>query len=186
MNDIGDDEVPRVAGDVDIGGAVAEVVAGLEHTCARLASGSVRCFGNGLDGRLGYGVTQRIGDDETPAFAGDVDVGGVVVELSVGIHTCARLESGSVRCWGHGLHGRLGHGNLETIGDDETPASKSAVPIGASVRSISANTLHACALLTTGQLRCWGYGGYGQLGYGDRRTIGDDETPATRGDVSAF
>ena len=42
-----------------------------------------------------------IGDSETPASAGDVDVGGVVVQLAAGYqHTCAVLDDGAVRCWG--------------------------------------------------------------------------------------
>lgn len=38
-------------------------------------------------------------------------------------HTCARLNNGAVRCWGLGIHGQLGYGNMESIGDDESPAS---------------------------------------------------------------
>jgi alpha-tubulin suppressor-like RCC1 family protein len=37
---------------------------------------------------------------------------------------------------------------------------------------------HACALLENGDLRCWGYGFYGELGNGSMENIGDDETPA--------
>ena len=40
-----------------------------------------------------------------------------------------------------------------------------------------------CALLTSGSLRCWGAGYVGQLGYGNTKFIGDDETPASAGDV---
>ncbi len=34
----------------------------------------------------------------------------------------------------------------------------------------------SCAVLTTGQLKCWGYNGYGQLGLGHTTIIGDNET----------
>ena len=34
-----------------------------------------------------------------------------------------------MRCWGYAAEGRLGYGNLENIGDDETPASVGDVPV---------------------------------------------------------
>jgi hypothetical protein len=36
-------------------------------------SGGVRCWGRAEDGELGYGNRNDIGDNETPALAGDVD-----------------------------------------------------------------------------------------------------------------
>lgn len=65
--DVGDNEAPAVAGVVDLPEAATQVVAGEEFTCALLASGKVQCWGSGLDGRLGYGHSWNIGDDETPA-----------------------------------------------------------------------------------------------------------------------
>jgi hypothetical protein len=69
---------------VDVGGTVTQIVAGEDHTCALLDTGSqtcalldtgtVRCWGFSLEDRLGYGNSTDIGDDETPASAGDVDV----------------------------------------------------------------------------------------------------------------
>jgi len=37
-----------------------------------IASGTVRCWGWGLFGQLGYGNTNDIGDDEYPTVAGPV------------------------------------------------------------------------------------------------------------------
>ena len=63
--------------------------------------------------------TDDIGDDETPASAGDVDV---ATRIDVGfLHACATLDSGAVRCWGRGSTGALGYGNTRSIGDDEAP-----------------------------------------------------------------
>src|SRR5688500_5708208 len=42
---------------------------------------------------------------------------------------------------------------------------------------------HTCAVVPPGDVRCWGYGAYGSLGYGNRQSIGDDETPADGGTV---
>ena len=40
-----------------------------------LDNGTVRCWGNGVSGRLGYGNQSSVGDDETPGAAGPVDIG---------------------------------------------------------------------------------------------------------------
>src|SRR5690606_11302419 len=68
---IGDDETPDAVGAVDLGGTRAIAIsAGNAHVCAVLETGSVRCWGAGANGRLGYGNTANIGDDETPWSAG--------------------------------------------------------------------------------------------------------------------
>ena len=182
-HNVGDHETPASAGDVPLGGSAVAIAAGREHTCAVTSTGAVRCWGYGYYGQLGYGNTTTIGDDETPASAGNVPLSATAVAITAGwYHTCALLSTGDVRCWGYGYYGQLGYGNLHSIGDDETPASN--VPLGAKATAITAGAAHTCALLTTGGVRCWGYGYYGQLGYGNTNTIGDDETPATAGNVN--
>ncbi len=181
---IGDDERPDSVGAVDLGAAAVGVVAGHFHTCALSDTGGVRCWGKAEHGQLGYGSTETIGDDETPSSAGEVDVGGVVVQLAAGhAHTCALLETGKVRCWGQSNDGQLGYGNTNTIGDDETPSSVAEVDVGGVVVQLAAGYAHTCARLAAGTVRCWGAGQYGQLGYGNTQTIGDDEVPSSAGDV---
>src|SRR5207244_379546 len=128
---------------------------GRSHTCALLEGGTVRCWGEGLSGSLGYGNVNNIGDDESPASAGDVDVGGTVVQISVGAaHTCALLEGGTVRCWGANL--QLGYGNMNIVGDDETPASVGDVDVGGPAVQLAAGGFHTCVVLDGGAVRCWG------------------------------
>ena len=183
-NNIGDDETPASAGDVDVGGEVKQISAGYVNTCAVLTNGSVRCWGYGGNGNLGYGNTDDIGDDETPASAGDVNIGGQAEYVSVGYDCiCALLTDGNVRCWGNAAQGRLGYGNTNDIGDNETPASAGNVDVGDKVKQIRTGSYHSCAVLTNGSVRCWGYGGNGSLGYGNTDNIGDNETPASAGDV---
>jgi alpha-tubulin suppressor-like RCC1 family protein len=185
--DVGEYITPAQVGDVNVGGPVKQIAVTETHTCALLTNGKVRCWGESDVGQLGYGNTNNIGDDETPASAGDVDVGGDVQQIAVGgAHTCALLTSGEVRCWGFGISGQLGYGNLNNIGDDETPASAGSVDVGAAVRQISVGGLHTCVVTTSGGVRCWGDGGAGALGYGNRRTLGDDEAPSVAGDVPLF
>ena len=107
-----------------------QIVAGFYHTCALLEGGMVRCWGIGVNGQLGYANQNHIGDDETPASTGDVNVGGTVVQITAGgYHTCALLEGDAARCWGAGAFGRLGYGNTNNIGDDESPASAGDVDV---------------------------------------------------------
>ncbi len=48
---------------VDLGGSVLDLAAGIQHTCALLNGGRVRCWGYNQFGMLGIGTTQNIGDN---------------------------------------------------------------------------------------------------------------------------
>ncbi len=182
---IGDNEHPYTAGNVNLVGNAIQVVNGGYHTCALLDSGFVRCWGRNTHGQLGYGNTNNIGDNEAVWTAGDVSVGGLVKDIAAGgYHTCALLTTGKVRCWGYNGHGNLGYGNTTWIGDNEAPSSVGEVNVGGLVKQLSAGHFHTCALLETGNARCWGLNSIGQLGYGHTSQIGDNETPAAAGDVA--
>ncbi|MCA1684234.1 MAG: chromosome condensation regulator, partial [Actinobacteria bacterium] len=187
---VGDDETPGSLPPVDLGaGRTARAItAGAGHTCALLDDASVRCWGYGENGALGYGNADSIGDDEPPASAGPVRLGAgrTAVAVSAGNDfTCVVLDDGTVRCWGLGLDGRLGYGNTARVGDDEQPDSVGPVDLGAgrTASAISAGAHGTCAVLDDASLRCWGEGREGQLGYGDGKYIGDNETPGSVGPV---
>lgn len=185
---VGDDETPAefVAqhGTIDVGGDVIQIVNGNGHTCALLDDATVRCWGLGDSGQLGYGNGNFIGDNETPASAGAVPVGDAVASLGGGwYHTCAVLQTGQVKCWGRGNDGRLGYGNVAWVGLSVTPASVGFVDVGGLAVKIDCGNAHTCALLDDGTIRCWGWGGRGQLGYGNTVSIGDNEAPASAGPV---
>jgi cysteine-rich repeat protein len=235
---IGDDEPAAAGGDIELGGDAVAITAGGDHSCALLSGGDVVCWGGNAGGWLGYGNTEPVGDDETPASVGPVAVGGPALAIATGRSaTCALLESTELRCWGQGpligagndadlgddetparidpvmlggvasvvdvgeLHtcaggddglwcwgqgvfGQLGYGNTELVGDDETPAEAGTVDLGADVVALAMGDVHSCALTDAGGVRCWGQSGFGQLGYGNGAAIGDDESPATAGDVA--
>jgi alpha-tubulin suppressor-like RCC1 family protein len=202
----GPDQSVASAGPVDLGTgplgtpltAVA-ISAGDMHTCAILDDGSVRCWGYGFNGQLGYGNMYNVGDgrtnsvgapDQSVASAGPVDLGQAAVAIGAGgRHTCAVLKYGTVRCWGFGADGELGYGGTSNVGDapQTVPADMGPVYLGSgrTAVAISAGDSDACAVLDTGSVRCWGYGGYGELGYGNQNSIGDTPTdlPGTVGPV---
>ena len=79
---------------------------------------------------LGYGNTDSIGDDELPSDAGVVPLDTEVRFVAAGgYHSCAITTGGTVRCWGEGTHGRLGYGNEDDLGDDESLTTLADVPL---------------------------------------------------------
>ena len=163
-------------------GAIVAAGAGTAHTCA-VAGGFVRCWGFGTLGRLGYADSESIGDDELPSDAGNVDVGGAVVEIGAGdAHTCVRLGNGTIRCWGAAGSGQLGTGTTNTVGDTETPASIDNIAVGGTASALAVGSQHTCVITGEG-VRCWGHAGTGQLGYGNLNNIGDTEAPNSVGTV---
>ena len=110
-------------GNVDLGTNLyaVKVSAGDQHTCAILNDGSVKCWGDGANGRLGHGGTNSLGNggSEMGNNLGKVELGTgrTAVEIAAGYsHTCARLDDGSVKCWGEGGNGALGSESTSNIG----------------------------------------------------------------------
>ena len=109
---------------VELGGVATRIAAGNHHACALMQDGGVRCWGDNYWGQLGYGHLEKIGDDESPASAGDVELGGTAAQICAGAyHSCALLTDGRLSCWGWNISGELGYGHTQDIGDDETPLS---------------------------------------------------------------
>jgi hypothetical protein len=75
-----------------------ELAAGARHVCHRNDDGTVECFGADDRGPVsGTPYEARVGAEEPYAH----EFSSPAVQLSAGhFHTCARLESGDVRCWG--------------------------------------------------------------------------------------
>jgi alpha-tubulin suppressor-like RCC1 family protein len=77
---IGDDEVPFAGVDVRLGADAIAITSGTSHSCALTSLGTVRCWGVGEHGRLGYGNCEvfpeecDIGNNEWPSTEGDVPV----------------------------------------------------------------------------------------------------------------
>jgi len=107
------------------------------------------------------------------------------VKLAAGArHTCALFEDGRVKCWGDNAFGQLGVGDTKTRGDEpnEMGHALPIVDLGAQKRakSLVAGEKHSCALLESGGVKCWGFGGHGALGLGDPHHRGDE--PGEMGD----
>ncbi|NOU32878.1 MAG: hypothetical protein HOO96_33655 [Polyangiaceae bacterium] len=105
------------------GRTARHISAGTAHTCALLDNAKVKCWGANGGGQLG-GVPSSsgpIGDqpdemgDALPAI--DLGTGRTVVELVSGASwSCARLDNGTIKCWGGNTHGELGLGDTRDRG----------------------------------------------------------------------
>ncbi|CBJ30978.1 conserved unknown protein [Ectocarpus siliculosus] len=156
---------------VPVGGTVAEVALGEDHTCMLLDSGNVVCFGKNDSGQLGLGDTSTRGQ-----IAGDVgeaaDLGAGLSAVAVALgcrHTCGLLDDGTVKCFGYNNYGQLGQGTTENMGDDagEMGDDLPAVSLDGTVSAVAAGCDHTCALMDDGTVMCWGRNTHGQLGTGD-------------------
>ena len=85
-----------------------------------------------------------------------------------GLHSCAVLTDGQLRCWGGNDRGQLG----DLPGDERFTA-------------VTAGLTHSCAVTTAGRTLCWGANDRGQLGDGTRsshsapHTVRDLPRPTT-------
>lgn len=153
-----------------------QVIAGGLHTCAIYVDGKVKCWGQNNFGQLGYGHSDILGDDETIDSVPFLNIDEKVIDLSAGLfHNCAVLESGKVLCWGANDKGQLGLGHTDSVGINEDLSAATKLDLGEAAKRIYSGTKYNCALLESGNIKCWGDNTFGQLGYGNTDTIGDDE-----------
>ena len=163
------------------GRTVRSISAGALHTCALLDNATVKCWGSGLYGRLGYEDSANRGNS-TEQMVGSLPAVALgdrrtALQISVGSeHSCALLDNYSVKCWGRGTYGQLGIGSTATIGDGAGEMGDSLTAVvfaaGRSARSIAAGSTHTCAILDNASVVCWGRGNSGQLGQGAISNIG--------------
>lgn len=163
-------------------GAVTQVAAGIEFTCAREDDGAVSCWSRETDRPLpppaglgpvaelsarGLTVCARHFDGTVSCWrpgAGQVaPVPGVsdAVALATGYtFACAVLADGRVSCWGDNDNGQLGR-----PGPRERGLPAALVEGLTEVRAIAAGWHHACVLTAEGGVRCWGSSIHGQTGH---------------------
>jgi alpha-tubulin suppressor-like RCC1 family protein len=137
----------------------AELAVGVDFSCARRRGGTVVCWGNDQDGQLGTGRGGKPGQWSLKPIT--VVQLARVTQISAGdYHACARLDDGSVRCWGNAADGQLG------IADQRVLATPHAIAGLFGITAIASGAAHVCALDGRGIVRCWGRNTEGQLGDG--------------------
>lgn len=130
------------------------LASGGSHSCAVLVTGHVKCWGSNHYGQLGDGsVLDRLAPVEVAGLSTAVDV------TAGEDHTCALLASGAIDCWGSNAGGQLGTGDTQ---DSLTP--RPVQQLGSPATALDAGALHTCAVLASGEVKCWGRNDNGQLG----------------------
>lgn len=130
------------------------VASGDNHSCVVRKNGSVWCWGSNSDGQLGMKATGKKHNTPVP-----MDGLSNVAQIAAGDrHSCARLKTGRVVCWGSNDQGqtggpisggRLKPGPVRGVGD--------AV-------DLSLGKGHSCAVRKSGQVACWGSNEHAALG----------------------
>ncbi len=137
------------------GSAAVAVAAGLDHACALSDTGVVKCWGYNANGDIGDG---SYSDRLVPTQVQDFDAG--VIEIATGnTHTCARLQSDELRCWGWGANGQIGDGV-----PSRRALAVDVVGLEEGTSEMAPGLFHTCALTTSGAVKCWGANLYGTLG----------------------
>jgi alpha-tubulin suppressor-like RCC1 family protein len=78
-----------------------------------------------------------------------------------GFH-CA-LSNGGVQCWGKNNFGQLGDG---TTTNSNVPVTTISFGVAALAKTDSGSSRHMCAIMTSGNVKCWGQNNYQQIGTG--------------------
>jgi alpha-tubulin suppressor-like RCC1 family protein len=164
------------------GRTAIQLAAGRLSACALLDNATVKCWGYNGQGQLGIGAAGTKGT--SAAHMGDsllavsLGTGRTAVKVVGGYyHFCALLDNSSVKCWGYNIYGQLGQGDATNrgllpahMGDNLLPVS---LGTGRTATDLGSGSYHSCAILDSGELKCWGYNTYASLGQGNTSHLGD-------------
>lgn len=145
-----------------------QIVAGKNHFCARLNDGTVRCWGSDEYGVLGFRPGRP---PDAGADAGDAgsrtyvipQLADVTQISAAGTTNCARLDDGTVKCWGNNTMAQLGLRADRAVVDYNPHPTPAAVALDSEATRVDVGQGYACATLASGKLWCWGKDEYVQL-----------------------
>ena len=141
-------------------GSTYEVSVGNSHACA-LTAGTANCWGSNGSGYLGNSSYVDSYIPTSVITKGALD-GKSITDIASGSQSTCVVASGAAYCWGSGSYGVLGNGDNRTY-SNPVAVSTAGVLAGKTVTSIAVGYYHACAI-ASGDVYCWGYNEYGQLG----------------------
>jgi alpha-tubulin suppressor-like RCC1 family protein len=120
-------------------------------------------FGNNNVGSLDSAAVIEILDNE-------VTVAPAKVAVSFR-NSCALTNQGDFKCWGAFFQGMINQQMVLGDAANETQTLMVPVPIPGPYSKLSIGLTHACVLLSTGGVRCWGTNDWSQLGNGSNQPV---------------
>jgi alpha-tubulin suppressor-like RCC1 family protein len=149
------------------GKTVVTIAAGVSHSVALCADGTVVAWGGNYFGQLGDNTTTDRYVPVAVNTAGSALAGKTVVAIAAGgYHTLALCSDGTVAAWGANPYGQLGD---NTTTERHVPVAVSTASgvsalFSKTVVAIAAGGYHGVALCGDGTVTAWGYNSNGQLG----------------------
>ncbi len=131
---------------------------GETHTCVVVAGGHVDCWGEDTSGQLGDLDPAPQPPEQRVLVATPVEVVGLTNASDVAAgdgFSCALLHDGRIDCWGSNSEGGLGT-TAVPAGGKSWSARPVAVDGVNDATQVAADRDHACAIVGSGQVRCWG------------------------------
>ena len=150
---------------------VTEVRVGGRHACVRRQNHLPVCWGEYVSGELGNGDSEHYPDGditEASKLSGLVTPADIAALALGDRHSCVRLTSGDVMCWGRNDQGQAG-----VPLTSELVLTPQKVEGASSAQSLVAGGARSCEIVPGEGAYCWGQGAFGELGIGDTSTLTD-------------
>lgn len=158
------DNVPLSAVAVKIAGitTAVKVAAGVRHTCAILADGSVVCWGDNQRGQLGVPLNKT--GPKTPTPTAVEGLGGPALQMSAADgYTCVVRKDLALYCFGSGADGYRCTAGLPADASSPAPTPRLFAP--GNFVAVSGVTTNTCVIGSpNGDVRCSGFSYYGETG----------------------
>lgn len=138
-----------------------EIATGADHSCAVRSIGEVRCWGGNAYRQIGNYSGSFSG---SPQLTGRVD-NAYIVGAALRPWSCATNGIDPLLCWGIRVGEEVAEG-IPIASGGWSPLSPGLV--GEEIVQMDLGGLHGCLLTGEGEIYCWGEGGDGQLGNGER------------------
>ena len=148
------------------GRRVVDIACGTDHCLLLTQSGELLSFGLGTRGQLGHGDLSP----QTKPCLIQALAGVPVKAIACGLwHSLVLSRTGDMYSWGWNRDGQLGlrQSSVTTVALPslvEVISGSCAGGDSVEVVSVSCGSRHSAAVTEAGELFCWGWGGWGQLG----------------------
>jgi alpha-tubulin suppressor-like RCC1 family protein len=162
-----------------------KVVVGFSHVCATrrpalATADELYCWGRNVDNEVG------VGTDSPVVWPRLLDNTRTWTALAATwTHTCG-IAGGELFCWGVNLDGEL----AKPASNSELFDASMPIPVpsgeGGAWTNVATGGAHTCAITTSSNVYCWGYGGDGELGDGTTNAVESPVKVMAASDPASF